>query len=112
MGARFEGKVAIVTGAAKGMGLATAIEMCRDGASVMMTDIDKAGLEAAARQIRSSGGKVTTEVCDIADRAQVDALVHRTSKELGRLDILVNNAGLLLPGDDRRDDRRYHRPDP
>ena len=98
MGARFEGKVAIVTGAAKGMGLATAAEMCRDGASVMMTDIDKAGLEEAARQIRSGGGKVTTEVCDIADRAQVDALIARTKKELGRLDILVNNAGLLLPG--------------
>ena len=98
MGARFEGKVAIVTGAAKGMGLATAAEMCRDGASVMMTDIDKAGLENAARQMRSGGGKLTTEICDISDRAQVDALIARTKKELGRLDILVNNAGLLLPG--------------
>ena len=48
--------------------------------------------------IRSNGGKVTTEVCDIQDRAQVDALIQRTKKELGRLDILVNNAGLLLPG--------------
>jgi 3-oxoacyl-[acyl-carrier protein] reductase len=98
MGTRFEGKVAVVTGAAKGMGQATAIEMCRDGAVVRITDIDKVGLEETARQIRAHGGKVTTEVCDIQDHAQVDALIQGTSKELGRLDILVNNAGLLLPG--------------
>jgi 3-oxoacyl-[acyl-carrier protein] reductase len=98
MGARFEGRVAIVTGAAKGMGQATAIEMCRDGASVRVTDIDKAGLEETAQKIRAAGGKVTTAVCDIQDRSQVDSLIHGTVKELGRLDILVNNAGLLLPG--------------
>jgi 3-oxoacyl-[acyl-carrier protein] reductase len=98
MGTRFEGKVAIVTGAAKGMGQATAVEMCRDGASVRITDIDRTGLEETAQMIRRSGGKITTEVCDIQDRAQVDELIQRTKKELGRLDILVNNAGLLLPG--------------
>jgi 3-oxoacyl-[acyl-carrier protein] reductase len=98
MGTRFEGKVAIVTGAAKGMGQATAVEMCRDGASVRITDIDKTGLGETAQMIRDCGGKITMEVCDIQDRAQVDALVQRTKKELGRLDILVNNAGLLLPG--------------
>jgi 3-oxoacyl-[acyl-carrier protein] reductase len=98
MGTRFGGKVAIVTGAAKGMGQATAVEMCRDGASVMITDIDKSGLEETAQMIQRSGGKITMEVCDIQDRAQVDALIQRTKKELGRLDILVNNAGLLLPG--------------
>jgi 3-oxoacyl-[acyl-carrier protein] reductase len=98
MGTRFAGKVAIVTGAAKGMGQATAVEMCRDGASVMITDIDKAGLEETAQMIQRSGGKIAIEVCDIQDRAQVDALIQRTKKELGRLDILVNNAGLLLPG--------------
>ena len=98
MGARFEGKVAIITGAAKGMGKATAVEMCQGGASVRITDIDEAGLEETARQIRSDGGKVTTAVCDIQDRAQIDAMILRVKKELGRLDILVNNAGLLLPG--------------
>jgi len=98
MGTRFEGKVAIVTGAAKGMGQATAVEMCRDGASVRITDIDKTGLEETAQMIRLSGGKISTEVCDIQDRAQVDTLIQRTKMELGRLDILVNNAGLLLPG--------------
>jgi 3-oxoacyl-[acyl-carrier protein] reductase len=98
MAKRFEGKVALITGAAKGMGKATAFEMCNDGASVMITDIDKAGLEAAAKEIKAAGGKIATHVCDIQVRAQVDELIARTVKELGRLDILVNNAGLLLPG--------------
>jgi 3-oxoacyl-[acyl-carrier protein] reductase len=98
MGKRFEGKVAIITGAAKGIGKATAIEMCRDGAAVMITDIDKAGLEQTAGEIGKTGGKISFHVCDISNRAQVDALIARTKKELGRLDILVNNAGLLLPG--------------
>ncbi|MFI5369288.1 MAG: SDR family NAD(P)-dependent oxidoreductase [Spirochaetia bacterium] len=102
MGARFEGKVAIITGAAKGMGQATAVEMARGGAAVVITDIDAAGLEETAALIRSAAktgaGKVLPITCDIQDRAQVDALIARSKNELGRLDILVNNAGLLLPG--------------
>jgi 3-oxoacyl-[acyl-carrier protein] reductase len=98
MSARFEGKVAIITGAAKGMGQATAMEMCQGGASVRITDIDEAGLEETARLIRSTGGKVSTAVCDIQDRTQIDEMILCVKKELGRLDILVNNAGLLLPG--------------
>jgi len=98
MSARFAGRVAIITGAAKGMGLATAAEMARDGAAVVMTDIDAAGLEEAAAQVRSPGGSVLTIACDIQERKQVDGLIQRTNKELGRVDILVNNAGLLLQG--------------
>jgi 3-oxoacyl-[acyl-carrier protein] reductase len=98
MGARFEGRVAIITGAAKGMGQATAVEMARDGAAVVITDIDAAGLEETSALVRAARGAATAIVCDIQDRAQVDALIARTKAELGRLDILVNNAGLLLPG--------------
>jgi 3-oxoacyl-[acyl-carrier protein] reductase len=98
MGARFEGRVAIITGAAKGMGQATAVEMARDGAAVVITDIDAAGLEETAALVRAAKGAATAIVCDIQDRAQVDTLIARTKAELGRLDILVNNAGLLLPG--------------
>ncbi len=103
MRARFEGRVAIITGAAKGMGQATAVEMARDGAAVVITDIDAAGLEETAALIRTGAkspgaGKVLPITCDIQDRAQVDTLIARTKDELGRLDILVNNAGLLLPG--------------
>jgi 3-oxoacyl-[acyl-carrier protein] reductase len=98
MGERFAGRSAIVTGAAKGMGLATAKELARDGASVVLTDIDGPGLEAAAEEVQSAGGRVLTVTADVQERRQVDALIQRTRKELGSVDILVNNAGLLLPG--------------
>jgi 3-oxoacyl-[acyl-carrier protein] reductase len=98
MNQRFGGKVAIVTGAARGMGLATSLEMARDGAAVVMTDIDEAALERSACQVRALAKKMLTVACDIQSRQEVDALVQRTKKELGRVDILVNNAGLLLQG--------------
>jgi 3-oxoacyl-[acyl-carrier protein] reductase len=98
MNDRFAGKTAIITGAAKGMGLATAVELARDGASVVLTDIDVAGLEASVHHLRAARGKVLTVACDVQEREQVDALVERTMRETGRVDILVNNAGLLLPG--------------
>ena len=98
MGTRFEGKVAIVTGSAKGMGQATAMELARDGAAVVVTDIDQPGMDETEKLIRSRGGKVSTVCCDIKDRAQVEKLIHGTREKLGRVDILVNNAGLLLPG--------------
>jgi len=98
MSKRFEGKVALITGAARGMGKATAIEMCNDGASVMITDIDKSRLEATEGEITAASRKIATHVCDISVRSQVDELIACTKKQLGRLDILVNNAGLLLSG--------------
>jgi 3-oxoacyl-[acyl-carrier protein] reductase len=98
MNKRFGGKVAIITGAARGMGLATSVEMARDGAAVVMTDIDEAKLEGSVCQVRALGEKVLTVACDIQSRQEVDALVQRTRKELGRVDILVNNAGVLLQG--------------
>jgi 3-oxoacyl-[acyl-carrier protein] reductase len=98
MNERFANRAAIITGAAKGMGLATAMEMARDGASVVLADMDAAGLEAAAGSVRASRGKVLTVACDVQDRKQVDGLIQHTRSALGRVDILVNNAGLLLPG--------------
>ncbi|MGA2765643.1 MAG: glucose 1-dehydrogenase [Spirochaetia bacterium] len=98
MAKRFEGKVAIITGAAKGMGRATATQMACEGATTVITDIDETGLRETMQKIQSAGGKAKLIKCDIQDREQVDALIEGTKKEFGRLDILVNNAGLLLPG--------------
>ncbi len=98
MGGRFQGKVALITGAAKGMGRATALELSAGGAAVAVTDIDEQGLQETARQIRSAGATAAAMACDIQDRTRVDRLIADTLAELGRLDILVNNAGLLLPG--------------
>ena len=98
MGTRFKGKVAIVTGAAKGMGRATAMELAGDGAAVVITDIDQAGMEETAALIRSQGGEASRVPCDIQRRSEVDELIQGTKEKLGRVDILVNNAGLLLPG--------------
>jgi len=98
VGKRFEGKISIVTGAAKGMGQATALELARDGSKVMVTDIDTARLTETARLIAEAGGTASAFTCDIKERLQVEELIQGTMRLWGRVDILVNNAGLLLPG--------------
>jgi 3-oxoacyl-[acyl-carrier protein] reductase len=98
MTARYRGRVAIITGAAKGMGFAIAQEMARDGAAVMISDIDEPELSRAARKMKRHGHRVMALVSDVQSRQQIDELIQRTRTELGRIDVLVNNAGLLLPG--------------
>lgn len=87
-------RVAIVTGAARGLGLAIAKRFIEDGAKVMLSDIDeKVGAEAA----KSLGASFTA--CDVGDAKAVDALVKATVAKFGSLDILVNNAGIVSPAD-------------
>ncbi|MEM7346472.1 MAG: glucose 1-dehydrogenase [Chloroflexota bacterium] len=94
---RLSGKVAIVTGAAKGIGEAIALRYGQEGASVVVCDIDGDGANETAAAIKAAGGEATAVACDISDEDQVDEMVATTLDTYGRVDILVNNAGLISP---------------
>lgn len=89
------GKVAIITGAGQGLGLAYATELARCGASVIVNDADAERAESAAKAIVDAGGTAVSEVARIGSSESAHALVDRAVSEFGRLDILVNNAGVL-----------------
>jgi NAD(P)-dependent dehydrogenase (short-subunit alcohol dehydrogenase family) len=92
------GKVALVTGAAAGLGQATAIRLAEVGASVAIVDIAEAGLAETARAIEGLGSKALVLPLDLSDRANCRAAVEQTVVRFGRLDALCNVAGVMLPG--------------
>lgn len=92
---RLEGKVAVVTGAASGMGRATAELFAKQGAKVVVSDINLEGAEKVAAGITENGGKASAVKTDIADAADVAAMIASAVSEYGKLDILVNNAGIM-----------------
>jgi NAD(P)-dependent dehydrogenase (short-subunit alcohol dehydrogenase family) len=91
----FSGKVALVTGAAAGMGLATAKAFAEAGAAVVLADFKEAAINAAAQDLSASGHKAIAVRCDVSDDAQGEAMVKRTVAEYGRLDAAFNNAGVM-----------------
>lgn len=91
------GKVAIVTGAASGIGRACAVRLSQAGAHVMTADTNLNGITETAEIIVRGGGQSETSKTDIGYKEQTDTLVNRTVSELGRLDILVNAAGIFPP---------------
>lgn len=92
---QLQGKVAIVTGAASGMGLAIATRFAAEGASIVAGDWNAERLTAAVASIQQSGGKITGAQGNIADQAQAEHLITLAISTYGRLDILVNNAGVM-----------------
>jgi len=94
MAGRLDGQVALVTGAARGIGAATATRLAADGAAVALADLDEAQTQATAQQIDPSGEHVLAIGCNVAESKQVQQMVDRTLERFGRLDILVNNAGI------------------
>jgi 3-oxoacyl-[acyl-carrier protein] reductase len=93
MAGLLDGQVAIVTGAARGIGAATAKLMAQHGAHLVVSDLDKAPAEAVASEIRRDGGQAIAVHGDVTDSTFPDAIMTATIEKYGKLDILVNNAG-------------------
>ncbi len=91
----FSGKVALVTGAASGMGLATAQAFAEAGAAVVLADVREDAVNAETQKLVAAGHKAVAVRCDVSDDAQVAAMVDRTLAEFGRLDAAFNNAGVM-----------------
>jgi NAD(P)-dependent dehydrogenase (short-subunit alcohol dehydrogenase family) len=91
----FSGKVAVVTGAASGMGLATAQAFAQSGAAVVLADFKEDAVKAEAEKLVAAGHKALAVRCDVSDDAEVAAMVDRTVDEFGRLDAAFNNAGVM-----------------
>ncbi|HXU88573.1 MAG TPA: SDR family NAD(P)-dependent oxidoreductase [Methylomirabilota bacterium] len=89
-----EGQVAIVTGGGRGIGRATALELARLGADVVVAELDKAGAERTASEVGALGRKSLAIATDVTRRSDLTAMVERTKAALGRIDVLVNNAGI------------------
>jgi 3-oxoacyl-[acyl-carrier protein] reductase len=90
-----EARVAVVTGAARGIGAATAVRLAAEGRAVAVLDLDEAACKDTVEKITSAGGTTLAIGCDVSDEAQVEAAVERVVRELGAPTILVNNAGVL-----------------
>ena len=94
MNITFEKKVALVTGAASGLGLATAKAFAEAGASVVLADWNEKDAQSAAKELANKGHKTLAIRCDVSDDAQVEATVKQTVATFGRLDAAYNNAGV------------------
>ncbi|MGO9607743.1 MAG: SDR family NAD(P)-dependent oxidoreductase [Candidatus Binataceae bacterium] len=91
---KLDGKVAVITGAASGMGRATALRFTKEGAAVVLTDLNATGGEDAVAECAAAGGKAVFQRTDVTSEADIKAAVDRAVREYGRLDIMFNNAGV------------------
>ncbi|MGY0066059.1 3-oxoacyl-ACP reductase FabG [Streptomyces sp. QTS137] len=88
-------RVAVVTGAARGIGAATAVRLAAEGRAVAVIDLDEGACKDTVEKITTAGGRALAVGCDVSDETQVEAAVARIAEELGAPTILVNNAGVL-----------------
>lgn len=101
------GRVALVTGAASGMGRATARLFADEGARVVVSDLEAGAVEAAVKEIREAGGEAAGFVLDVADPARIRVVVDEIARSIGPLDILVNNAGIVVGASLDQPDEAY-----
>jgi len=95
---RFEGKVIVITGGSKGLGLAAATAFCAEGGAVVIGDVDVAAGEKAVAGLRASGGRAAFARCDVRNSAEVQAMIATAVREFGGVDVLYNNAGVVRYG--------------
>jgi len=93
---RLEGKVAFITGSASGIGKEIALEFAREGAKIVIADLNQQGAKATAAEIEKTGAKAIGIAVDVTDEAQVEAAVHKAVKAFGNIDILISNAGIQI----------------
>jgi 3-oxoacyl-[acyl-carrier protein] reductase len=101
---RLEGKVAVITGAGRGIGRATAVRFAREGASVALNDVDGAPAEETASLVKEAGGEALVSTDDTVDLDQARRLMDAAVERFGKIDILINNAGVTR-------DRTFHKLD-
>jgi NAD(P)-dependent dehydrogenase (short-subunit alcohol dehydrogenase family) len=94
---QLEGKRALITGAAQGIGKATALTFAREGAALAILDLNLAGAEAAAKECEALGATASAYACDMTDEAQVEAVFSQAAKAMGGIDLLINTAAWLDP---------------
>jgi NAD(P)-dependent dehydrogenase (short-subunit alcohol dehydrogenase family) len=92
---RLDNRIAVITGAASGMGRATAIRFAGEGAAVVVADLNREGGESTVRECRENGGRAVFQMTDVTSEEDVRAMIARAVSEFGRLDITFNNAGLV-----------------
>ncbi len=94
----FAGKIVVITGGSRGLGLVLARQLCAEGARVILLARDKAELQRAQDELVAAGGAVAMIPCDLQDRSQIEGAVRNVVSQFGRLDVLINNAGIIEVG--------------
>jgi NAD(P)-dependent dehydrogenase (short-subunit alcohol dehydrogenase family) len=92
---RLDGKVAVITGAASGIGRGTALCLAKEGAAVVVVDLNSQGGEQVVSEIAATGGRAVFQHTDVSSEPEIRSVVERAVKDYGRLDIMFNNAGLV-----------------
>jgi 3-oxoacyl-[acyl-carrier protein] reductase len=93
---RLQNKVAVITGAASGIGLATAVKFAQEGAFIAICDLNQAGIDAAIKEVEAAGGQALGYIVDVTKPDQIVAMRDALLAEKGRIDVLVNNAGIVM----------------
>ena len=93
---RLQNKVAVITGAASGIGLATAVKFAQEGAFIAICDLNQAGIDAAIKEVEAVGGQALGYIVDVTKPDRIAAMRDALLAEKGRIDVLVNNAGIVM----------------